>query len=806
MKTQKKNKMVLVRWQGNGSSDYDGKEHYVKKNSLVNQDTQVGEEVIVKWFSKKWKGVLIKDVKEGVLIKDVKEGVLIKDVKKGVLIKDVKEGVLIKDVKKKVKRKESTGKKKGGLKQKEKEKEKGKILCIGNSREDRTNLQHASSTSGQRSPVAKGQTIQTLQTRKSSPTLKTPTRKRQSIQLELSPSEQYTSTGGQRSPVAKGQTLQTRKSSPTLKTPTRKRPSIQLELSPSEQYTSTSGLWSPVAKGQTLQTLQTRKSSPTLKTPTRKRPSIQLELSPSEQYTSTSGQRSPVAKGQTLQTLQTRKSSPTLKTPTRKRPSIQLELSPSEQYTSTSGLRSTVAKGQTLQTLQTRKSSPTLKTPTRKRPSIQLELSPSEQYTRVTKIWSPIDCISPQSKNQSLHLVWPPQDQYTFADDKAVTTSSYHSSTSGLWSPVPKVPKGHTSLGHLKTRKTPSKFELSPSEQYTSTSGLWSPVAKGQTLQTLQTRKSSPTLKTPTRKRPSIQLELSPSEQYTSTSGLWSPVAKGQTLQTLQTRKSSPTLKTPTRKRPSIQLELSPSEQYTSTSGLWSPVAKGQTLQTRKSLPTTKAQTRKTNTPSKLEWSPSEQYTGQAQKCLYGTYTASPQTSPITEKEYKVYKPLTKLFQDSGEGHKFQFGSMYQPPPQAVSEKRIGQNQTIPKQLFQDLGEDSRQKSQGKMAISIKETLQQRQWSLIPKLKGAPALARELLKKMVPEEELFKASFSGKNKDGNKLNDVQMEMIKETVCDVYSCDSHTEMKCLWKMCKTSLVQMLKHTRTKGCKNTVVPKF
>ncbi|XP_063399774.1 uncharacterized protein LOC134684420 [Mytilus trossulus] len=133
-------------------------------------------------------------------------------------------------------------------------------------------------------------------------------------------------------------------------------------------------------------------------------------------------------------------------------------------------------------------------------------------------------------------------------------------STSGLWSPVPKVPKGHTSLGHLKTRKTPSKFELSPSEQYTSTSGLWSPVAKGQTLQTLQTRKSSPTLKTPTRKRPSIQLELSPSEQYTSTSGLWSPVAKGQTL---QSRKSSPTLKTPTTKRPSIQLELSPSEQYT---------------------------------------------------------------------------------------------------------------------------------------------------------------------------------------------------------------------------------------------------
>lgn len=64
------------------------------------------------------------------------------------------------------------------------------------------------------------------------------------------------------------------------------------------------------------------------------------------------------------------------------------------------------------------------------------------------------------------------------------------------------------------------------------------------------------------------------------------------------------------------------------------------------------------------------------------------------------------------------------------------------------------------MAISIKETLQQRQWSLIPKLKGAPALARELLKKMVPEEELFKASFSGKNKDGNKLDDVQMEMIK----------------------------------------------
>ncbi|XP_071182065.1 DNA-directed RNA polymerase II subunit RPB1-like isoform X1 [Mytilus edulis] len=230
---------------------------------------------------------------------------------------------------------------------------------------------------------------------------------------------------------------------------------------------------------------------------------------------STSGLWSPVAKGQTLQTLQTlqtRKSSPTLKTPTRKRQSIQLELSPSEQYTSTSGLWSPVAKGQTL---QTRKSSPTLKTPTTKRQSIQLELSPSEQYTRVTKIWSPIDCISPQSKNQSLHLVWPPQDQYTFADDKAVTTSSNHSSTSGLWSPVPKVPKGHTSLGHLKTRKTPSKFELSPSEQYTSTSGLWSPVAKGQTLQTLQTRKSSPTLKTPTRKRPSIQLELSPSEQYT---------------------------------------------------------------------------------------------------------------------------------------------------------------------------------------------------------------------------------------------------------------------------------------------------
>ncbi|VDI14164.1 Hypothetical predicted protein [Mytilus galloprovincialis] len=142
---------------------------------------------------------------------------------------------------------------------------------------------------------------------------------------------------------------------------------------------------------------------------------------------STSGLWSPVAKGQTLQTLQTRKSSPTLKTPTKKRPSIQLELSPSEQYTSTTGLWSPVAKGQTLQTLQTRKSSPTLKTPTRKRPSIQLELSPSEQYTRVTKIRSPIDCISPQSKNQSLHLVWPPQDQYTFADDKAVTTSSNHS-------------------------------------------------------------------------------------------------------------------------------------------------------------------------------------------------------------------------------------------------------------------------------------------------------------------------------------------------------------------------------------------
>ncbi|XP_071182066.1 uncharacterized protein [Mytilus edulis] len=123
------------------------------------------------------------------------------------------------------------------------------ILCIGNSREDRTNLQHASSTSGLWSPVAKGQTLQTLQTlqtRKSSPTLKTPTRKRQSIQLELSPSEQYTSTSGLWSPVAKGQTLQTRKSSPTLKTPTTKRQSIQLELSPSEQYTRVTKIWSPI--------------------------------------------------------------------------------------------------------------------------------------------------------------------------------------------------------------------------------------------------------------------------------------------------------------------------------------------------------------------------------------------------------------------------------------------------------------------------------------------------------------------------------------------------------------------------------
>ena len=55
-----KKSMILVRWEGNNSLEYDGKEHFVYEEKLVNKNAQEGDRVAIKWTGRQWKGLLLK--------------------------------------------------------------------------------------------------------------------------------------------------------------------------------------------------------------------------------------------------------------------------------------------------------------------------------------------------------------------------------------------------------------------------------------------------------------------------------------------------------------------------------------------------------------------------------------------------------------------------------------------------------------------------------------------------------------------------------------------------------------------------
>lgn len=55
--------MVLVKWIGNDSIDYDGKEHYVERVKLLEKDAKPGDNVTIKWVRKLWNGVFVSSAK-----------------------------------------------------------------------------------------------------------------------------------------------------------------------------------------------------------------------------------------------------------------------------------------------------------------------------------------------------------------------------------------------------------------------------------------------------------------------------------------------------------------------------------------------------------------------------------------------------------------------------------------------------------------------------------------------------------------------------------------------------------------------
>lgn len=69
--------MVLIKWINNNSIDYDGKEHYVPKEKLVQKNAKEGDMVSVKWVRKTWNGILlsIAKFKKGKKITDEKNEV-----------------------------------------------------------------------------------------------------------------------------------------------------------------------------------------------------------------------------------------------------------------------------------------------------------------------------------------------------------------------------------------------------------------------------------------------------------------------------------------------------------------------------------------------------------------------------------------------------------------------------------------------------------------------------------------------------------------------------------------------------------
>ncbi|XP_052103268.1 uncharacterized protein LOC127736723 [Mytilus californianus] len=64
MKKRKLKNMVLVRWVGNNSKDYDGKEHYIEKEKMIESESKVGDAVRIRWYGKIWNGILVSDRKD----------------------------------------------------------------------------------------------------------------------------------------------------------------------------------------------------------------------------------------------------------------------------------------------------------------------------------------------------------------------------------------------------------------------------------------------------------------------------------------------------------------------------------------------------------------------------------------------------------------------------------------------------------------------------------------------------------------------------------------------------------------------